>query len=616
MITLVVAAAFAVGYPSGCPEFSIDAPRAGSGKTVLAADYGFSVTNELNGAAINRALAAAKEFGASRLELAPGRYFCRDLDSVRIEGFTDFTFDGRGATLVFQRPFPVAGPGERPLAGTPDLRVTGCRRTEIGNFRLDWDWERDPLASFARIAGTHVDSRDNASYVDFDLFERERHPHYGRPLPILTIFPVNETLDGFGKGGLIYCGGGNGPGAYGSRMEWLSPNRIRVWPQVLVGKEPTAGSAKGNRWCVKELSRLPVGKPYRIAHAYYGDGAVVMESNVHITVRDVVIHAARGMGFVTGGDQHHWQLVNVRALPPEGEKRAITTTADFNHVVNSCGWAKFIGVEVAMNQDDLSNFHDKTSAARRIGERRMEITHGRGMSYFAGAVGDEIELREKNYEPTGFTARIVSVEGDRFTLDRDPPEAKFGDFIIFNNHYGTDHLYFRDCIFERGTGRCCVMGNDVTIENCRFKDRNTHAIKLQAAFMQTNWAEGHGCTNVIVRGCTFENGNTLLRGKFGPNKECGDIFVGRNMQKSYSEGELNLPPYDGIVSGILIVSNRFINPHAAIVHVYNASDVTVRDNEVVLPEPDDPQYYDLRHRGGVVREPSSDRASQVDSCPR
>ena len=140
--------------PTGCPDFEVELPRTGSAgcqpgsagcqpAVVKAADFGLSEASTNNAAAINAALAEARRIGAARVELAPGTYRCFDpvvsdgaqdqggvqrpgaCAGVVIEGFTDFTFDGCGATLVFRRERP-------PLLSQDTLLPNGANVTVRG----------------------------------------------------------------------------------------------------------------------------------------------------------------------------------------------------------------------------------------------------------------------------------------------------------------------------------------------------------------------------------------------------------------------------------------------------------------------------------------------------
>ncbi len=124
------------GEGGGAGKFAIERPRAHAGPALNAADFGVSVTNDDNAAALARAFAEAKRAGASRLDLPPGKYRC--FSSVRVDGLRDFTFDGHGAVLVFRH---------SARQGDADLVVAGAERCVFRNFKMDRDWTRAPSDS-------------------------------------------------------------------------------------------------------------------------------------------------------------------------------------------------------------------------------------------------------------------------------------------------------------------------------------------------------------------------------------------------------------------------------------------------------------------------------------
>ncbi len=144
----VVSAAVAA---TGCAEFWVQRPRGDGTPVVRAADFGFSGTNDFNAAAVNRALEHCRRTGAHTLELAPGTYNCFDAPhGMAITNMTDFTFDGRGAVLVFR---PSAGFHSQPqgelLRTGADILVGGCERTLVCDITLDCGWNRRVGVSMA-----------------------------------------------------------------------------------------------------------------------------------------------------------------------------------------------------------------------------------------------------------------------------------------------------------------------------------------------------------------------------------------------------------------------------------------------------------------------------------
>lgn len=155
--------------PSGSPAFAVQLPRGDGTPIVRAADYGFSATNDFNAAAINRALEACRVQGAQTLELAPGVYRCFDASQgIAVTNFTDLTFDGRGARLVFRRPDEFRSrPSRERVCGDANLLVGDCVRVKVCDFKMDVDGEPDSSErqdggrnGIRLVAGRHVTVQD------------------------------------------------------------------------------------------------------------------------------------------------------------------------------------------------------------------------------------------------------------------------------------------------------------------------------------------------------------------------------------------------------------------------------------------------------------------------
>ena len=85
--------------PTGAGEIAVAAPRSHGGVVIKAENFGFSVTNDDNGAAVAAAVREAKRVGAAKVLLAPGVYRCFG-DPIVIDGLVGFELDGCGAELV------------------------------------------------------------------------------------------------------------------------------------------------------------------------------------------------------------------------------------------------------------------------------------------------------------------------------------------------------------------------------------------------------------------------------------------------------------------------------------------------------------------------------------
>ena len=583
-VALVAAVAF--GEPTGCPDFTVDLPRAKKG-LVQAKDFGLSTATSNNAAAITAALREAKRRGAGRVVLERGTFYCHDARGVVAEGLEDVTIDGKGATLVFCRPsdFHDQPQWDNSHDGA-NFILRDCRRVLLTNISLDWDWEKDPLGEFVTVVDTHLGAGDTfESYLDLRFDDYRRHPLYGRPLPVQTLYTADESRERLGVGENNYFG--QSEGHFGCKMKWLTPNRIRIWPYAKSDCGPFSTQyesrleAKRNHWAV---SRRKVGDFLRLAHYYYGKNCFVVEDGEHLTFRKVDVLSCRGMGWLFDGTLHHVAVVDCNVLPPHRlgraakgpAKRPFTTTADVVHVSRgSRGYFKFENYRAAMNQDDLYNFHDRSSWAKKTGARELTVTQQRGLKYFGPQVGDELELLGKDFSTTGFRARIMAIGGETMTVDRDVPDRFLAESIVFDRARDTGHVILRNCVHEGPSGRCCVLAPNVTIDGLVIRDSQGQALKLQSGTTTDKWSEGYGCTNVVVRNCVFADVNGRLTKMYGV---VSDVFVGVNFENGRETG---VKPVDTLVSDILLENNTFVRPRGEVFHVRGASKVVERGNRVI-----------------------------------
>lgn len=621
----------AVSEPTGCPEFDVELPRPTDGAIVLASDYGFSMTNSDNAAALNRALEACRARKASRLVLAPGTYRCFGPKGVVVDGLTDFTLDGKGAVLVFWRKLPQdwdAKKGEYAVGGGPNLKVSNCQRTLVRDLVCEWDWNRHPLAFWGRVVGRHLDDRDGESYVDFRLDGYRRYPLYPNPVPVQLILP-KDRVDG--KGCRIYCELGGG--LFGSKNAWISPNMLRVWIWVPQPDRPHGSDRDRRFW--KGRNRIVCagfneGEVYSVSHHYYGMSGMDLVASEHLTLRNVRLWSARGHGVGIGEGLHHLSFEGFRLAPPtEAEARAaglgwhgprpVTSTADGTHCRRSRGSFKFTDCEWTLNNDDCINFHDCTGLARCEGERFLRVINPGGTPYFGAAIGHEIELLQEDYAPTGWKGKVVSLDYNTLTMDRPLPKQSGRFFVVYDREYSTDNLLFKNCSFHHAPwARNLILSNNVTFDGCRFESFAGSPLRFQTCYTPNVWCEGMGASNIVVRGCTFRNcadaytvegvsaqiflGLRIPSHKGWPEADVALIYD-EVLRKQYEEmraakGALDVRPYGKAVGSLLVENNRFVNPRGALVYAFNGDNVTVRNNRVVF---DGKAPYDLLPEAGGLR---------------
>ena len=612
-VTLVLMTAFAafsaipVPLPFGCPDFDVESPRpvsAGRDVVVFASDFGLSEASETNHVAINAALAEAKRSHATKVELAPGTYRCFDGSGIIIDGFSDFTFDGKGATLVFRRNHAPLERQADQLDGEGNIEVMNSLRTVVGNFNVDWDWETDPLAVWARCVGKHEDDSEGESFADFEL--DGPHPKYPAHVPVNLLTQMAPDRQGAVMDGIYRHPGyfGSSLGHIGTKSEWLTPSRLRIWPFVKPDYGYFAEEALGRYGEGKNRSftrGLEVGGTYVISHCYYGLNGIVLTSNRHLTLHDIDIRACKGFGVETRGAQKYWQLVNVNIRPKRGSRYPVTATADAHHVSQSLGFGKMIGCEATMHQDDHFNYHDRTQIGWKRSVRTIEVVNSRGVGYTLFRPGSRIAIREENFANTGWKGIIEKIEGNMITFDRDLPEQKGMLFVLMDADFATENFLFKDCYFHHNPwSRGLFNGSNATFDGCRFGPMVGRALFILSCYTYNAWCEGIGCTNIVIRNCRFENcldvqselgvatqimGQIAIPPAYDP--EAFPITNAELAEKVASNraARRTVKPSDDALSGMLVEDCTFVNPRGYLLAVRNGNDIIFRRNKVIRKDP-------------------------------
>lgn len=525
--------------PTGAVEFVVEAPR-GKGKVLQAADFGVTPENPDNAAALQKALEAARREHASALTFGPGVYRMTSPGTVHLDGFCDFTLDGRGATFVSSRRAGVF------------MSVRNCTRTALRDFSLDWDWSQAPLASIVRVEATRNDSFD-FSFVDYaDFPAKDAKFAIATPWNPLLRAPAvpDRNLRTF---------------QYGARASvptartWLSPNVVRVH---------------------ESPQDFKPGDLLRLQHYAYDLNAFDLFDNAHLTVENVRIFSTPGHGFLLGGAQHHVAFRNVRITPPEGDvRRVITCTSDHFHVGNSRGFLKLENCVFSLGADDILNLHDCSGFAVRLDDHVLRTVNAR--TFGSVVPGTRLSLRESDFAPVGFEAVVCSAKKIdaakgvfEFTFAETLPRPKRDGFVLFDGRYDTRNIIVRNCRFEATQAHgALVLARDVTIENCLFRNTQFGAVRLQSGYTFDAWNEGYGVSNVVIRKCRFENANPCGgdRNHFMPT-----VHLGVYMRSD----PCSEPADPSILSDILLEDNVFADSRGVAAYVSSAQRVTFRRNRL------------------------------------
>ncbi len=531
--------------PTGAQEFEVERPRNANQTIVNAADFGVKEENADNIEALNKAIKHCADIGAAKLMLPQGNYRMTALTSLQFKALKDFEFDGNGSTLIFHRTKPKV----------INALVADCERVILRNFNMDWDWERDPLASLVKVVGINKDS------VDFKLYEYDRFPRR-EDVKIAFLSAYDPVAEAIGVEGGInrWLGMSQAPMP---KTEWVSDNILRIFISP-------DGFHKDDL--------------FRLQHYYYNDNdGFHLNSNQHLTLEDINIYSCAGHAIKVDGHQQYWQLQRVTISPPKGvARRPISSTADHCHINRSNGFMKIENCEFSHGGDDCLNVHDISSFVTKSGPRSVR-TFRRWLGVLP-PVGEIGELRNGDYSPTGIKAPIKAIkEIDaqsgvwEISFDCDIPEPIKGEsgFILFDRSYGSRNIIVRNSKFHRNRARgLLLLGNDITIENNQFYHNEMGAIKIETGYTFNSWSEGYGASNIVIRSNTFDTVNPVDSKN---SNLARDIYIGVYLQTDPSMIRTNYP----ILRDILFENNTFRDTFGLTAFISSAQNVTFRNNTFI-----------------------------------
>ncbi len=558
-----------IDLAAGSPEFEVDLPRSGNKTTVSVAEFGARASNEDNTEAFAAAIRHCKAVAAARLIVPKGVYRFTSSKAVRLAGMVNFEFDGQGSELVFHKK----------SGGL--LEVAGCERIVLKDLVLDWDWEKDPLGSVVEVA----DVGPGGGYLDLKFVHYTDFPR--RDVRIAILEGLDRKTMSVGYEGSVNISGEFTRGKDKPRTEWLSGNLLRL--HAAPWQKPTFAT------------RVRKNDLFRIRHYVYDMNGVTMSDNRHLTLSGVTIYSCPGHAFVSSGDQHHWQFLDCRIIRRPGTERPVTCTADHHHVARSQGFFKMLRCEFSLGGDDCLNVHDNSSFATRVGEHAVEVRNG-GIA----EVGDLVELRNDDYSPTGFTARVKKKEASRpagggngstrprqLVFEEPVPAQTTSGFVLFNWRYDSRNIIVRDCYFHDNRARgLLLLGRAITVENNRFVHNQMCGIKIETGYTFDLWSEGYGASNIVIRNNVFDGVNPVPE---YPNEKYPIIYMSAYLKTDPSAEKTSYP----ILKDILVEKNTFVNPPGVICYVCCANNVTIRDNRILVTEPRK-ENHDFRGAVGVA----------------
>ncbi len=580
---------------TGSANFTVEKPVPAKDAPILyGRDFGFSEKESDNSDAFRRALQACRESGAASLQLDPGTYRFANTEPLLLEGLSDFTLDGNGATLIFSTLVgQVTAPAIR-QGGNAHIELKNCRRLWIRRLNIDWDWEQSPLASFVRLTARGTNAREvdiGRNWLEFEFTDTAKFP--ADRLRIADIEALDENTGSIGRSdrhhSALFQFIENHP-EWGNRgkIEWLSPNRVRIYQSRNSGDQ---------NWFFQAAQ---VGMRYRMRHFAYDTTTLLFHGgNEHITMSEINLYSGPGMGVLLLNDQKYLEFDRFNTTIPPGSRRPISSTSDNFHSSMSQGYLRFINCDFGWGGDDLMNLGDSNGCAAITGPRHLKVSNYQ-VSYLSP--GSTIELRRMNFAPTGLEFTVRSTEEATNTLETVEPLpdslSREERFILFPRKYDTRNVEIRNCRFHDNRGHGIVAAvRDITIENNEFDHTAFGGIMLSTGYVMNFWGEGLGVANALIRNNRFHLVNPTAAD--AAEKFAMDIAVFLYAQPG---GEETLFP---LMNQISIENNVFTDPTGAVLFAQNVNGLLFSGNTI---EVNTPRRQEFPHRGAVILEQATNSA--------
>ena len=168
---------------------------------------------------------------------------CVEFDDVWLEQKVNYAGNRHAQRVVGLVGYDVATACFFGMLFRPRTENDDGTRETIRQTYMRWEIAH-LLCDVGVVAATHVDEAENGSYFDLEFPDwPQGHPWYGRPMPIQTMTPINAErtrLTAETPSRLLF---GLTEGHFGTKMAWLSPHAVRVWPGV---REPGQYAAPVN----------------------------------------------------------------------------------------------------------------------------------------------------------------------------------------------------------------------------------------------------------------------------------------------------------------------------------------------------------------------------------
>lgn len=531
-------------------------------------------------ALLRQLLAEAVTQRLDRVVIPPGEY---RLDAVAGEGLTLFVRGARDLTIVADGVTLIG------LRRVRMLELRDCRNVTVQGLTIDYD----PLPF---TQGTIIAVAEDAGAVDIQL-------HTGYPREPFSRIDLVDPLTRFRKRGM--------PFLWGTKAAMVAPDTVRV-------SLPGIGRAAA----VGDLASLSTGSGNGPPHA------VTLENCADVTLRDVTIHSAPGMGIVDAGGDGGTHLDHVRIVPgppPPGasEPRLLTTSWDgIQHttvrrgpvvehcVIEDCGddsWS--VQAEayriVGMVDGEVLLPAPPWAIPPRAGDQVAMSLDGPVVTLTGCRAGQLLELGESQAVLDGYG--VKESYGWRLAAAAWPFEP--GQRVYFPSRQGNGYVFRQNRVHSPGRGALLKAGG--LVEDNLFESPHAGVTVCP----EVAGDAGYGIDQVTIRRNRIVGSGYFCPGPWSTQAGAISITAGGPQQTFRAAGLFRKIVVEDNVcediqgpnlvvsstAGLTVRGNRFVRPHAtpqkghtgrdygidfgAAIWLTDCTGVRLSANEVIAPGP-------------------------------
>ncbi|MHB1485856.1 MAG: right-handed parallel beta-helix repeat-containing protein [Saccharofermentanales bacterium] len=452
-------------------EFTVDLPDLKNASIVNADDFGMNVMSEDNTLALNSAIDHCKQFTSSILEIKNGIYKFNNKVTININGLSNFCFNGNGSEFIF--------------SDLGHFRSNGCDHILLKDIIVDWDWEKERLASLIKVISITGNSDADDRCIELEFPEL-------KTVDTDIVFYQMNQYDSV----TLTPGTENGQELYWNKMvakkveKGVKANYLKIYPE----KESFPG--------------LSVGDVFLVRHTTRRGAAFIATDCSHLTYNNIKIYSGPGGCFVVTGESHHIKLDACTIGIRPGSGRHMSADADGYHIVQSKGYHIIENCDFSYMGDDDVNIHDCIGFVfSRIDDHHIQMENA-----ISGIPGDVLEVRGPDFSDMGITLELTENkfvdQKSILTIKEVIPPFIGETYLLKNLRYNSSHYIIRNNHFHHNRARGLLLQcSDGLVENNRFTGIQGAAIYVMMETLRGHWYEGVGVDHLVIRNNIFENCN-------------------------------------------------------------------------------------------------------------